>query len=95
MILSQSSVAAGPPSFSDAVFDPRQPTLPLIYDTTPIGLAFLSPDCRYLQINQRLTDICGISVWPLRKTDAPNFISRLSGFFGVTRPISLGLNVAV
>src|SRR5262249_14580849 len=24
--------------------------------------AFLSPDCRYLQINQRLTDICGISV---------------------------------
>jgi PAS domain S-box-containing protein len=33
-----------------------------IYDTAPIGLAFLSPDCRYLQINQRLTDICGISV---------------------------------
>ena len=39
-----------------------QPTLQLIYDTAPIGLAFLSPDCRYLQINQRLTDICGISV---------------------------------
>jgi PAS domain S-box-containing protein len=34
----------------------------LIYDTAPIGLACLSPDCRYLQINQRLTDICGISV---------------------------------
>ena len=44
------------------MFDPRQPTLQLIYDTAPIGLAFLSPDCRYLQINQRLTDICGISV---------------------------------
>ena len=63
MTLSQSSVAAGlPPSVSDAVLDPRQPTLQLIYDTAPIGLAFLSLDCRYLQINQRLTDICGISV---------------------------------
>jgi PAS domain S-box-containing protein len=39
-----------------------QPTLQLIYDTAPIGLAFLSPDCHYLQINQRLTEICGISV---------------------------------
>jgi PAS domain S-box-containing protein len=39
-----------------------QPTLRLIYDTAPIGLAFLSPDCRYLQINQRLTELCGISV---------------------------------
>jgi PAS domain S-box-containing protein len=38
------------------------PELRWIYDTAPIGLAFLSPDCRYLQINQRLTDICGISV---------------------------------
>jgi PAS domain S-box-containing protein len=34
----------------------------LIYDTAPVGLAFLSPDCRYLQINRRLTEICGISV---------------------------------
>jgi PAS domain S-box-containing protein len=59
----QPSVAGGmPPSFSETVFDPQQPTLQLIYDTAPIGLAFLSPDCRYLQINQRLTDICGISV---------------------------------
>lgn len=41
---------------------PQQPALQLIYDTAPIGLACLSPDCRYLQINQRLTDICGISV---------------------------------
>jgi PAS domain S-box-containing protein len=37
-------------------------SLQRIYDTAPIGLAFLSPDCRYLQINQRLTEICGISV---------------------------------
>src|ERR1700716_3048205 len=41
---------------------PQQPALQPIYDTAPIGLAFLSPDCRYLQINQRLTEICGISV---------------------------------
>jgi PAS domain S-box-containing protein len=40
----------------------QQPALQLIYDTAPIGLAFLTPDCRYLQINQRLTEICGISV---------------------------------
>ena len=39
-----------------------QPALQLIYDTAPIGLACLSPDCRYLQINQRLTEICGISI---------------------------------
>src|SRR6187431_523628 len=38
------------------------PELQWIYDTAPIGLAFLTPDCRYLQINQRLTEICGISV---------------------------------
>jgi PAS domain S-box-containing protein len=40
----------------------QPPELRLIYDTAPIGLAFLSLDCRYLQINQRLTEICGISV---------------------------------
>jgi PAS domain S-box-containing protein len=57
------SITTGlPPPFSEAVFSTQQPTLQLIYDTAPIGLAFLSPDCRYLQINQRLTDICGISV---------------------------------
>ena len=38
------------------------PALQHIYDTAPVGLAFLSPDCRYLQINRRLTEICGISV---------------------------------
>ncbi len=46
---------------SSAVLFP-QPALQLIYDAAPIGLACLSPDCRYLQINQRLTEICGISV---------------------------------
>jgi PAS domain S-box-containing protein len=40
----------------------QQPALQLIYDTAPIGLAVLSPDCRYLHLNQRLTEICGISV---------------------------------
>src|SRR6201997_156471 len=39
-----------------------QPALQLIYDTASIGLACLSPDCRYLQINQHLTEICGISI---------------------------------
>jgi PAS domain S-box-containing protein len=47
---------------SSVVPFPHQPPLQLIYDTAPIGLACLSPDCRYLQINQRLTEICGISV---------------------------------
>jgi PAS domain S-box-containing protein len=47
---------------SSVVLFPQQPALQLIYDTAPIGLAFLSPDCRYLQINQRLTELCGISV---------------------------------
>jgi len=40
----------------------QSPALQLIYETAPIGLAFLSPDCRYLHINQHLTEICGISV---------------------------------
>jgi PAS domain S-box-containing protein len=47
---------------SEVLLFPQQPALQLIYDTAPIGLACLSPDCRYLQINQRLTEICGISV---------------------------------
>ena len=40
----------------------EQPALQLIYETAPIGLAFLSSDCRYLYINQHLTEICGISI---------------------------------
>jgi PAS domain-containing protein len=47
---------------SPVVLFPEQPALQLIYDTAPIGLACLAPDCRYLQINQRLTEICGVSV---------------------------------
>jgi PAS domain S-box-containing protein len=38
------------------------PALRMIYDTAPVGLAFLSVDCRYIHINQRLTEICGIPV---------------------------------
>src|SRR5262244_3806712 len=59
--------AAAPPGLSapkhgrEPLYD-RLPELELIYDTAPIGLACLTPDCRYLQINQRLTEICGISV---------------------------------
>jgi PAS domain S-box-containing protein len=36
--------------------------LQLIYETAPIGLAFLSPDCRYVMINEHLTEICGLPV---------------------------------
>ena len=36
--------------------------LQLIYKTAPIGLAFLSPDCRYVIINEHLTEICGVSI---------------------------------
>jgi PAS domain S-box-containing protein len=36
--------------------------LRLLYETAPVGLAFLSPDCRYQQVNRHLTEICGISV---------------------------------
>src|SRR3974390_963049 len=38
------------------------PELQLIYETAPIGLAFLSTDCRYVMINQHLTEICGIPI---------------------------------
>ena len=55
-------VTSAKPSPIVGVPVPQQPALQLIYDTAPIGLAVLSPDCRYLQINQRLTEICGISV---------------------------------
>jgi PAS domain S-box-containing protein len=38
------------------------PALQLVYDTAPVGIAFLTPDCRYVQINSRLAEICGIPV---------------------------------
>jgi PAS domain S-box-containing protein len=47
---------------SDRVGALTSPGLQLIYETAPIGLAFLSTDCRYLLINHHLTEICGISV---------------------------------
>ena len=47
---------------SDRVGALTSPELQLIYETAPIGLAFLSTDCRYLLINHHLTEICGISV---------------------------------
>jgi len=48
-------------------FDPGEPLtnspeLQLIYETAPIGLAFLSTDCRYVMINQHLTEICGLPI---------------------------------
>src|SRR3984893_12228589 len=36
--------------------------LRLLYENAPIGLAFLTPDCRYRQINRHLTESCGISI---------------------------------
>jgi PAS domain S-box-containing protein len=54
-------VTRGASDFVSDAFD-QPPALQSIYDTAPIGLAFLSPDCRYIRINQRLTEICGISV---------------------------------
>ena len=40
----------------------NSPELRLIYETAPIGLAFLSTDCRYVMINQHLTEICGLPI---------------------------------
>ncbi len=34
----------------------------LLYETAPVGLAYLTPDCRYQLINRHLCEICGISV---------------------------------
>jgi PAS domain-containing protein len=58
----QSILSGSPGAAHTDDLSSQPPELRLIYDTAPIGLAFLSPDCRYLQINQRLTEICGISV---------------------------------
>jgi hypothetical protein len=61
--MSDDSKPGATPKGSSHIFPfKEQPALQLIYDTAPIGLAFLSPDCRYLLINQHLTGICGISV---------------------------------
>jgi PAS domain S-box-containing protein len=52
--------ASPPPTIKQAA--ERSPELRLLYETAPIGLAFLTPDCRYVQINRHLTEICGISI---------------------------------
>ena len=52
----------GEPSFDATEILSSSPGLQLVYDTAPVGLAFLTTDCRYLMINQRLTEICGISI---------------------------------
>jgi PAS domain S-box-containing protein len=36
--------------------------LEAIYETSPVGLAFLTPDLRYMRVNRRLADINGVSV---------------------------------
>ena len=54
-------MADQPPLLRGLPFSER-PALQLIYDTAPIGLAFLSTDCRYVHINRHLTEICGISI---------------------------------
>src|SRR5882672_6725952 len=59
--MAATSETSGPPPPNEKFYE-QSPELHLVYDTAPVGLAFLSPDCRYLQINQRLTEICGISV---------------------------------
>jgi PAS domain S-box-containing protein len=40
----------------------RTPEFRLLYETAPVGLAFLTPDCRYQLINRHLCEICGLSV---------------------------------
>jgi PAS domain S-box-containing protein len=55
-------MSASPPLQPERYGSVSVPEVQVIYDTAPIGLAFLSTDCRYLMINQHLTEICGISV---------------------------------
>jgi PAS domain S-box-containing protein len=56
------SALGGEPHLGPGEILGASPGLQLVYDTAPVGLAFLSTDCRYLMINQHLTEICGISV---------------------------------
>ena len=56
------SALGGEPRFDPVDLMKASPGLQLVYETAPVGLAFLSTDCRYLMINQHLTEICGISI---------------------------------
>src|SRR3954471_5747655 len=49
-------------SSAGAVSGAGTPELRLLYETAPVGLAFLTPDCRYRLINRHLCEICGLSV---------------------------------
>jgi PAS domain S-box-containing protein len=49
-------------SSADAASGPWTPEFRLLYETAPVGLAFLTPDCRYQLINRHLCEICGLSV---------------------------------
>jgi PAS domain S-box-containing protein len=40
----------------------QTPEFRLLYDTAPVGLALLTPDCRYRLTNRHLCEICGLSV---------------------------------
>jgi PAS domain S-box-containing protein len=40
----------------------QTPEFRLLYDTAPVGLALLTPDCRYQLTNRHLCEICGLSV---------------------------------
>ena len=52
--LASSSAGAGSEAWT--------PKFRLLYETAPVGLAFLTPDCRYRLINRHLCEICGLSV---------------------------------
>ena len=56
------SALGAEPRFDPVDIMKASPGLQLICETAPVGLAFLSTDCRYLMINQHLTEICGISI---------------------------------
>ena len=55
--LHETALVASGTRLQDALTELR-----LLYENAPIGLAFLTPDCRYRQINRHLTEICGISI---------------------------------
>jgi len=58
----QWGLAIDKPANSAADAGTRTPDFRRLYETAPVGLAFLTPDCRYQLINQHLCEICGLSV---------------------------------
>ena len=47
------SALGGEPRFDPVDIMKASPGLQLIYETAPVGLAFLSTDCRYLMIDPK------------------------------------------